>query len=123
MTSDNQKTSEYVVEQILPAVRRGDMVILVDDERRANTVEGLAASLRSAGTGSMAPLWERLGQVTAPVLCLAGADDAKFCALGEQLAAALPHGEFVSVPDAGHAAHLEQPDEVAAQVTGFLDRD
>ena len=96
---------------------------LFDDERRANTVEGLAASLRAAGTGSMAPLWERLGQVTAPVLCLAGADDAKFCALGEQLAAALPHGGFVSVPDAGHAAHLEQPDEVAAQVTGFLDRD
>ena len=29
-------TSEYLIEQILPRVRRGDMVILVDDERREN---------------------------------------------------------------------------------------
>lgn len=36
MTSETQKTSEYIVEQILPGVRRGEMVILVDDERREN---------------------------------------------------------------------------------------
>ncbi len=92
-----------------------------DDERRANTVAGLAASLRAAGTGAMAPLWARLGGVTAPVLCLAGARDAKFCALGEQLAAALPHGEFATVAAAGHAAHLERPEAVSAQVVAFLD--
>ena len=68
----------------------------------------------------MAPLWERLGQVTAPVLCLAGADDAKFCALGEQLAAALPHGEFVSMPGAGHAAHLERPGRTTELVVDLL---
>ncbi len=34
------------------------------DERRANTVEGLAASLRLAGTGTMdPPLWSRLGEL------------------------------------------------------------
>lgn len=92
-----------------------------DDERRANAVAGLAASLRAAGTGSMAPLWARLGGVTAPVLCLAGSKDTKFCALGEQLAAALPRGEFVAVPAAGHAAHLEQPEPVTAQVRFFFD--
>lgn len=94
-----------------------------DEFRRANTVEGLAASLRAAGTGSMVPLWDRLGQVDAEVLCLAGADDAKFCALGEQLAAALPRGEFEGVAGAGHAAHLEQPDDTSTMVVGFLDRD
>ena len=34
--SDARHTSEYIVEQILPGVRRGEMVILVDDERREN---------------------------------------------------------------------------------------
>lgn len=36
MSSDTQKTSEYMVERILPGVRRGEMAILVDDERREN---------------------------------------------------------------------------------------
>lgn len=35
-TANMPPTSEYLVEQILPAVRRGEMVILVDDERREN---------------------------------------------------------------------------------------
>ena len=94
-----------------------------DEFRRANTVDGLAASLRHAGTGSMAPLWDRLVQVAAPVLCLAGADDAKFCALGGQLAAALPHGEIVTVPGAGHAAHLEQPERTTELVVELLAQD
>jgi 2-succinyl-6-hydroxy-2,4-cyclohexadiene-1-carboxylate synthase len=94
-----------------------------DEYRRTNTVEGLAASLRSAGTGSMAPLWDRLGEVHAPALCLAGADDTKFCALGVQLAAALSHCEFTAVTGAGHAAHLERPEDAAAPVLDFLDRD
>ncbi len=34
--NETQHTSEYVVERILPRVRRGEMVILVDDERREN---------------------------------------------------------------------------------------
>ena len=92
-----------------------------DEFRRGNTPAGLAGSLRHAGTGSMAPLWDRLGGVTTTVRCLAGADDTKFCGLGERLAVALPHGEFVSVPDAGHAAHLEQPGTTAELVVGRLD--
>ena len=36
VNDDSQKTSEYIVEHILPRVRRGEMVIIVDDERREN---------------------------------------------------------------------------------------
>ncbi|MFM7064066.1 MAG: alpha/beta fold hydrolase, partial [Actinomycetes bacterium] len=76
---------------------------------------------RAAGTGSMAPLWGRLGEVQVPVRCLAGEHDTKFCALGAQLADALPHGTFVTVPGAGHAAHFEHAKQTAAQVQAFLD--
>jgi 2-succinyl-6-hydroxy-2,4-cyclohexadiene-1-carboxylate synthase len=45
------------------------------------------------------------------VLVLAGARDEKFVALGRRLASTIgDNGTFDVVPDAGHAAHLEQPD-------------
>jgi 3,4-dihydroxy 2-butanone 4-phosphate synthase / GTP cyclohydrolase II len=41
------KTSEYIVEQILPEVRKGRMVILVDDERRENEGDLYVAAERA----------------------------------------------------------------------------
>ena len=49
-----------------------------DAERRTNSAAGLAASLRHAGTGSMEPLWDRLGELAVPVLCLTGSLDVRF---------------------------------------------
>jgi len=90
--------------------------------RRRNTAAGLASSLRLAGTGSAAPVWDRLGAVRAPTLALAGAADIRFSLAAERLARGVPAGLFSLVPGAGHAAHLEQPDLCAAIVTRFLDR-
>jgi 2-succinyl-6-hydroxy-2,4-cyclohexadiene-1-carboxylate synthase len=92
-----------------------------DDERRRNTVEGLAASLRRAGTGSMTPLWDRLGELRCPVLCLTGAHDERYGGLAERLVAAVGGpAEHVVVHAAGHAAHLEQPAAAAEAVLAFL---
>lgn len=88
--------------------------------RRRNTVAGLAHSLRTAGTGTQAPLWEHLAGIEIPVLCLAGELDPKFTEIGQRLAAALPHGEFSRVPGAGHAAHAEQPERVARLISAWL---
>jgi len=90
-------------------------------ERLTNTAAGLAGSLRNAGTGAMTPVWDRLAEVTIPVLCIAGERDAKFCAASRRLASALPHGRLAIIPDSGHAAHLEQSEAVIAEVTAFLD--
>ena len=48
--------------------------------RLTNSAAGLAASLRTVGTGAQAPLWGRLGELDMPVLVMAGALDAKFAA-------------------------------------------
>ena len=40
--------------------------------RLANTAAGLASSLRLAGTGTQEPLWDRLSELTMPVLVVAG---------------------------------------------------
>ncbi len=47
MSNETPKTSEYRVEQILPAVRRGEMAILVDDERRENEGDLFVAAERA----------------------------------------------------------------------------
>lgn len=80
-------------------------------ERLANTVRGLQSSLVRAGTGSQEPLWDQLPRLSMPVLVVAGQRDAKFAAIGERMAAAIGgNATLALVPDAGHTAHLEQPE-------------
>jgi 2-succinyl-6-hydroxy-2,4-cyclohexadiene-1-carboxylate synthase len=78
--------------------------------RRGNTAAGLASSLRRAGTGSQEPLWDRLGELTMPVLVVVGERDDTFRALGERLVAGIPGAALAVVAGAGHAAPFERPD-------------
>jgi 2-succinyl-6-hydroxy-2,4-cyclohexadiene-1-carboxylate synthase len=90
-------------------------------ERAENTVDGLAESLRQAGTGSQDPLWSRLSRLRMPVLVVAGADDAKFSAEGARLVESIgDNASLALVPNAGHAAHLEQPSAFLAVLRAFL---
>jgi 2-succinyl-6-hydroxy-2,4-cyclohexadiene-1-carboxylate synthase len=91
-------------------------------DRRRNSAEGLVSSLRLAGTGSQSSLWPRLWEIGTTVLAMAGAADTKFVAIGQQLARAVRNGRFVSIADAGHAAHLQQPALVAAAIADWLGR-
>jgi 2-succinyl-6-hydroxy-2,4-cyclohexadiene-1-carboxylate synthase len=85
-------------------------------DRLRNTAHGLAGALRGLGTGRMEPLWERLPELTIPVTLLVGERDEKFRAIAERMGERLPGARLVVVPDAGHAAHLEQPEAVAYQL-------
>jgi len=89
------------------------------DTRLTNSAEGLAASLRLAGTGAQESLWDRLGEVPPPVLVVNGALDTKFVAIGERLAAGLGAPRVV-VPASGHALPWEQPAAFAAVVLEWL---
>jgi 2-succinyl-6-hydroxy-2,4-cyclohexadiene-1-carboxylate synthase len=79
------------------------------DDRRRNTVAGLASSLRRAGTGTQRPLWDELPGLDRPVLLVAGREDRKFVAAAERMAALLPHPTVALVDGAGHTVHLERP--------------
>jgi 2-succinyl-6-hydroxy-2,4-cyclohexadiene-1-carboxylate synthase len=89
-------------------------------EGRCRDAGALAESLRSLGTGTQEPLWDRLPQIDAPALALAGERDTKFRALAERLAGTLPRGEAATVPDAGHAAHLERPEAFLELLRAWL---
>lgn len=90
-------------------------------ERLHNTTTGLASSLRLAGTGTQAPLWDRVAHLEMPVLLVAGEGDVKFTALAERLAAAIgPNARTTVIAGAGHSVHLEQPAAFLAALRAWL---
>jgi 2-succinyl-6-hydroxy-2,4-cyclohexadiene-1-carboxylate synthase len=86
--------------------------------RRSQSPAGLAAALRGLGTGAMEPLWERLEELAIPVTLVAGERDAKFRAIAERMASALPDAALRVVSGVGHAVQLEAPEALAALLGG-----
>ena len=86
---------------------------------RRNDAGALAGVLRGVGTGCMAPLWARLGEIGAPTAVLAGARDAKFTALAQRLTAGVPDAQINVLEGGGHALAREMPKHVAALLQSF----
>jgi 2-succinyl-6-hydroxy-2,4-cyclohexadiene-1-carboxylate synthase len=85
-------------------------------DRLRNTPDGLASALRGLGTGVMPSLWDDLPKLTIPVTLITGERDEKFRALAERMQQRLPNATHVEIPDAGHAAQLEDPHAVAQAI-------
>lgn len=91
------------------------------DDRRRNTVDGLAYALRSLGTGTQRPLWEALPALKMPVLVIAGGRDTKFAELGRRMVEAIGDNAMLEViPGSGHSVHLERPEAFLSVVRPFL---
>jgi 2-succinyl-6-hydroxy-2,4-cyclohexadiene-1-carboxylate synthase len=94
-----------------------EVAAAVHADRLRNDAAGLAAALRGLGTGALPPLWDDLPRLALPVTLVAGERDGKFRALAEAMAGALPAAELRVIAGAGHAAHLDRPEAVAALLT------
>lgn len=66
--------------------------------------------------------WEELAQVRCPVLVIRGVDGELGRAEAHEMVRVLPRGEYADIPDAGHLAHLERPEEWRRIVGPFLER-
>jgi pimeloyl-ACP methyl ester carboxylesterase len=112
-----------------------EMQIWVDGPRRrpdevAPAVRALAAdmnaiALANEGIGQEQrplPAAERLGEVGAPALVVAGElDAARTLAAAEALLARLPHARRVTIANAAHLPNMEQPEVFNAAVLAFLE--
>ena len=89
-------------------------------QRLAQSPVGLANSLRGAGQGVDPPVADRLAELRVPVLLLAGALDSGYVSFARSMAASLRDARVDIVAAAGHAVHLERPEEYAALVKRFV---
>jgi 2-succinyl-6-hydroxy-2,4-cyclohexadiene-1-carboxylate synthase len=89
--------------------------------RLAQDQRALALLLRTAGQGALEPVWHELSRLELPLLAIAGARDDGYSRAAKRIASTAPQGRAVIVEEAGHAAHLQRPDEVARLLTEFLD--
>jgi 2-succinyl-6-hydroxy-2,4-cyclohexadiene-1-carboxylate synthase len=80
----------------------------------------LAQALEVWSLGQQQDLRPRLQAITCPVLWITGARDEKFTALAAGACPLLPRGVHLTVPDAGHRVHLDQPETVIREVRAFL---
>ncbi len=92
------------------------------EQRLSQRAAGLANSLRGMGTGAQEPVHGRLAAVSVPVLLVTGTLDLKFSEIAQEMARSLPDATIRRIDGAGHAAHLERPDEFHAAVLDFLRR-
>jgi pimeloyl-ACP methyl ester carboxylesterase len=95
---------------------------LIEDQRAGRLAQDpteLARLLRSAGQGVLEPVWPELLTLQLPVLAIAGARDEGYSSAAQKIAATAPNARAAMVADAGHAAHLQQPEAVAALIAEF----
>ena len=67
-----------------------------------------------------AAVMESLGSIHKPTLIIVGAHDKPFLNGSNYMARKIPGARQVVIPDAGHAANVDQPDEFNRAVLGFL---
>jgi 2-succinyl-6-hydroxy-2,4-cyclohexadiene-1-carboxylate synthase len=80
----------------------------------------LASILRTAGQGVLDPVWHELVTLDLPLLVVAGARDEGYVAAAHRIADTAPRARCAIVEEAGHAAHLQRPAEVARLIVSFL---
>jgi len=90
-------------------------------DRLSQDPRSLAMLLRTAGQGALEPVWQQLHTLTLPFLALAGDRDDAYAAAARRMGRAAPRGQARIVEAAGHAAHLQRPQAVAALLAEFLD--
>jgi pimeloyl-ACP methyl ester carboxylesterase len=82
---------------------------------------GLARAARGMLTQRDAGVIETLPHIRVPALVVVGADDTPFLAASDYMAAKIPGAKKVVIPDAGHAANIDQPQAFIDAVVPFLD--
>lgn len=90
------------------------------ENRLKNFPVGLANSLRGMGTGIMPSLWDKLPDLAMPVKLIVGELDSKFMAINQEMVNLIPDADLSIIPGAGHANHLEKPDEFKNILLSFL---
>ncbi len=92
----------------------------IKKSKMKNNPIGLSNSLLGFSTGKMPNLYSQLKKMNTQVLLLTGELDTKFTALNKSIVKKFPSAKHVTVRNAGHTVHLEEPAKYTAAVNDFL---
>ena len=87
---------------------------------RHKSLDGLVLAGRHMLTQHDANVMESLNSIEKPTLIIVGARDKPFLNGSDYMARKIPGARKVVIPDAGHAANVDQPDEFNRAVLAFL---
>jgi len=82
--------------------------------------KGLARAGRGMLTQKNARVIESLPNIKVPSIVIVGANDTPFLAASDYMTAKIPGAEKAVIPDAGHAANIDQPKAFNAAVETFI---
>jgi len=80
----------------------------------------IARSFVDWSLGAQQPLWERLHEITIPVLWIAGDNDGKYLDLAHRAVKSMPQASLAVAPGAGHRVPWQACEWLAEQAAGFL---
>lgn len=82
---------------------------------------GVAHAARGMLTQRDARVINSLPEIAVPALVVVGANDKPFIAASDYMASKIPGAKKVVIPDAGHAANIDQPEDFNNAVLEFLE--
>jgi 2-succinyl-6-hydroxy-2,4-cyclohexadiene-1-carboxylate synthase len=91
-----------------------------DSGRLISRRREVAQSFLDWSLGQQRPLWDRLGEISIPVLWIAGENDPKFLELARRAASLIPHATLAIAPGAGHRVPWEAEEWLAETVARFV---
>lgn len=89
-------------------------------EAHHTSAKGLALAARGMLAQRDARVINSLPDIKAPSLVVVGAKDEPFLNAADYMAKKIPGAKKVVIPDAGHAANIDQPEKFNDAVLGFL---
>ncbi len=111
------KTAERYETEGLGRLAAGSVEMRTSRHRSA---DGLAKAARGMLTQRDAGVISSLPTIAVPAIVVVGADDTPFLAASDYMAAKIPGARKVVIPDAGHAANIDQPEAFNAAILDFL---
>ncbi|AGA33326.1 2-succinyl-6-hydroxy-2,4-cyclohexadiene-1- carboxylate synthase [Thioalkalivibrio nitratireducens DSM 14787] len=84
--------------------------------RARHSPQTLARVLRATNLARQPDRWHDLPRLPMPIAFIAGAEDPKFCTVGERMARMLPELTLVKLDGVGHNCHATAPAQVAAVI-------
>ncbi|HWF00198.1 MAG TPA: alpha/beta fold hydrolase [Caulobacteraceae bacterium] len=111
-------TAERYQRDGLGSLARGSVEMRTARHRDAT---GLALAARGMLTQKDDRVIGSLPTIGVPAIVVVGADDTPFLAASDYMAAKIPGAVKAVIPDAGHAANIDQPAAFNAAIRGFLD--